>query len=291
MAKDVNLLSYWMPLLRGIKEFKEIAKAEEPELRYILAAIDRTLNNFFIDTADEYGISRFESMMGIYPDPTDTLDTRRFRVKSEWNDYVPYTEPELYRRLVSICGSPDLFDIEEHYNDYWIKVITQVGIKGAFDMVSSTLDDMLPCNLVLQLENVLKAIKTSELYLGGVCCTAFGYCITNDIEAEDKLSGYHVIAIGSGKAGTHIITNDIAAKVSKSSELSNAVAMATGNLSGDITHDISVRDALSSPHYEGIGAGMAFTKIITHDINSTVNSNGNTLGAMPVNVASVITIT
>ena len=56
MAKEVDLLSYWMPLLRQLKEFKEIANTEEPELRYILAAIDRTLANMFIESADEYGI-------------------------------------------------------------------------------------------------------------------------------------------------------------------------------------------------------------------------------------------
>ena len=73
MAKEVHLLNYWMPLLRKLKEFKEIAKTEEPELRYILAAIDRTLANFFIESADEYGIKRFEDMMGIVPEETDTL--------------------------------------------------------------------------------------------------------------------------------------------------------------------------------------------------------------------------
>ena len=41
MAKEVDLLSYWMPVLRKIKEFREIAKAEEPELRYLLEACHR----------------------------------------------------------------------------------------------------------------------------------------------------------------------------------------------------------------------------------------------------------
>ena len=44
-TKEVDLLSYWMPLLRKLYEFKQIAIAEEPELRYILEAIDRTLAN------------------------------------------------------------------------------------------------------------------------------------------------------------------------------------------------------------------------------------------------------
>ena len=63
MAREIDLLGYWMPVLRQLKEFKEIAKAETPELKYILEQIERTLNNMFIETADEYGIKRFEDIM------------------------------------------------------------------------------------------------------------------------------------------------------------------------------------------------------------------------------------
>lgn len=67
MAREIDLLGYWMPVLRQLKEFKEIAKAETPELKYILEQIERTLNNMFIETADEYGIKRFEDMWGYLP--------------------------------------------------------------------------------------------------------------------------------------------------------------------------------------------------------------------------------
>lgn len=77
MAREIDLLGYWMPVLRQLKEFKEIAKAETPELKYILEQIERTLNNMFIETADEYGIKRFEDMMGIYPEAGASLETRR----------------------------------------------------------------------------------------------------------------------------------------------------------------------------------------------------------------------
>ena len=78
MVKEVDLLSYWMPVLRQLKEFQEIAKAEEPELKNLLEACDYALNNFFILTADERGIARFESMVGIFPDePLPFSSSRR----------------------------------------------------------------------------------------------------------------------------------------------------------------------------------------------------------------------
>lgn len=170
MAKEVDLLSYWMSLLRNLKEFKEIANTEEPELRYILEAIDRTLNNMFIETADEYGIERLESMMGIIPDEGADLETRRFKVLTLWNDYIPFTKSELWKRLVSICGAGN-FELNERYQDYIVELYTHLGAVGAFDMVLETLEEMLPCNLEVVYENKVP-VKAPICYsFGGIGCT------------------------------------------------------------------------------------------------------------------------
>lgn len=289
MAKDINLLSYWMPELKQFKEFKEVAKAEEPELRYLLEAVDRTLNNMFIETADEYGIKRFENMMGIYPEEGESLDTRRFNVLVKWNDKVPYTDKELYNRLLSICGSADRFSIAEHYTDYWIEVITHLGIAGAFDAVTSLLQDMLPCNLELDLKNTLEAKKTTPLYVGGVICTAMAYQITNDINCEYVGGGHLYYGNSVSHAGTHIITHDISSKVAEGMELNTVVVGSVGS-AGVITHDIELGDVLTGELNGAIGTGVAHTHIITHDLQSRANIASNSTIASPISNATVITI-
>ena len=212
MAKAVDLLSYWIPFLRQLKEFKEIAKAEEPEIRYLLEAIDRTLGNMFIETADEYGIKRFEDMMKIYPEDGDTLETRRFKVKSKWSDSAVYTDEELYNRLLSLCGSADKFSITEHYKDYWIEITTSLGIVGAFDAVVDLLEEMLPCNLVLVLSNLIRSTSTATLTAGGVANTAMSYLITNDI--DEKFISENTLYYGAGvSAGTHTVVDSGTATV------------------------------------------------------------------------------
>lgn len=289
MAKEVNLLSYWMPFLRNIRELKEIAKAEEPELRYILKERDRALDNLFIATADEYGIKRFESMMRIVPEGSDNLETRRFRVLTKWNDSIPYTEPVLYRRLLAICGSDDAFDYEEHYKEYWLRIVTHLGVFGAYDMIAAMLDEMLPCNLVLELENILNELNSHVLYLGGVCCTAFGYCITHDIKAAAGINAPINVGIGNAYAGAQVITNDIEAKAEISSPHNEAVVSSIGG-ANQITHDIELIDALDSPFIGAVGVGTAHTQLITHDINSTVSNISNATVANPVGTATVLTI-
>ena len=288
-TKEVDLLSYWMPLLRKIKEFKEIAKTEEPELRYILEAIDRTLANMFIEIADEYGIKRFENMMGLYPEEGDSLETRRFNVLIKWNDKVPYTEKELYNRLLSLCGSADKFTIEEHYKEYLLKVATHLGIAGAFDAVAKLLEDMLPCNLVLDLQNTIEAIKTTSIYFGVVTCTAMRYLITNDIQCEYRGKGVMYYGVGLSKAGTHAITHDIASKIFTETPLNEAVVSSMA-MAGLITHDVKLEDSTEDALYTGTGMGVAHTRIITHDLSMGVKISGNSTVASPVNTATVITI-
>jgi hypothetical protein len=211
MAKEVDLLSYWMPVLRQIKELKEIAKAEEPELRYILEACDRTLSNFFITTADEYGISRFEKMMGLFPDEGEDLEARRFNVLVKWNDKVPYTDEELYNRLLSICGEGN-FKIIPQYEEYGIDITTMVGMRGAFDAVTTLLLDMLPCNLVLTLRNIIKTEKATPLTVGAGMARAGTHIITHDVGIKDSLQAPLNGAMGVGMAHTTLITHDLDSK-------------------------------------------------------------------------------
>ena len=205
MAKEVNLLSYWMPILRNLKEFKEISKAEEPELKYLLEAIDRALGNMFIETADEYGISRFEKMLGINPSDEDNLELRRLNVQINWNNKVYYTYKELCNRLSILCGGEDNFSIVKHFEEYWLEITTNLGVKGSFDVVSEFLAEILPCNLVLNLKNVLtESSAVTSIRTVGVTTTAMRYFITNDI--KEKVSTTDGFKVASPVSTASVIT-------------------------------------------------------------------------------------
>ena len=146
MAKEVNLLSYWMPILRNLREFNEIAKTEEQELKYILEAVDLTLSNMFIETANEYGISRFEKIMGIYPEEGSPLDSRRFAVQVKWSDSIPYTEETLRNQLAMLCGE-DGYTLKIEYASYRIIVKLSLTNEDNVGEVESLLDRVVPANM------------------------------------------------------------------------------------------------------------------------------------------------
>lgn len=260
IVKEVDLLSYWMPVLKQLKEFKEIAKAEEPELRYILKACDFIISNFFITTAGEYGISRYEKILGIFPDEGEDLETRRFNVLFKWNDKLPYTDEVLYNRLLSLCGK-DKFSITPHYGEYAIDIKTEVGTKGAFDAITKLILEMLPCNLVLTLANFIKAQKTTLLNVGVAISTAMSYQITNDINKEYIADNPLNLGVGLSRAGINLIT-----------------------------HDADFKNSLNANVINAVGAGVATTVIITNDIDSTANITGNSTTGTIINTASAITI-
>lgn len=147
MAKEVDLLSYMMPLLRELKEFKEIAKAEEPEIRLLLNSIEKTLDNMFIETADEYGIARFEKILGIIPNDTATLEERRFDAMVRWNDKLPYTEEALRGFLGVLCGEEG-YTLNVNHETYEVTVKLGLESQNSYEEVVSLLDRMAPVNLI-----------------------------------------------------------------------------------------------------------------------------------------------
>lgn len=170
MTREVDLASYLPPFLAKFKEITAALEAENPEFKLLWRATDRVLRNEFIATADEYGIERFEEIMKIMPDKGADLETRRFKLLILWNAGTPFTKSELYKKLVSICGSEDEFELVEKYQEYQIEIYTHLGAIGAFEMVLSVLKEMLPCNILAIYLNTVPIKSPARYYFGGVAC-------------------------------------------------------------------------------------------------------------------------
>ena len=85
----------------------KLMQAENPEFQLANNETEKIKNNLFIETCDEKGISRFESIMGIFPLDTDTLESRISRVLTRWNEKLPYT----YFYSINNCTSKTIFCI------------------------------------------------------------------------------------------------------------------------------------------------------------------------------------
>ena len=146
-----KILDLWPPIMRELKEFQKIAEIEGSLFEQLEQEIEDLVNDQFIQTATEKGIARREKMLKISPFVDDTLETRRFRVQSVWNDKLPYTYRVLLERLDNLCG-PDGYVMELNAGEYSLSIKIELTKKRMFDEVVRITRQMVPANIVITVE-------------------------------------------------------------------------------------------------------------------------------------------
>ena len=149
MAREVDLLAYLLPILQEVKELQTIAGIENPTLEDVWELVESVLNNQFILTADERGIARHEKMLEIKSGATESLETRRFRVLTRYQEQAPYTNKVLKQLLDSLLGEGK-YRYERNVADKWIKVRLELTVKGQFEEVELMLERITPQNMILE---------------------------------------------------------------------------------------------------------------------------------------------
>lgn len=148
MIRETDLVSYLPPFMRDFKEVTGALEAENPEFLLVWKAADKALSNEFIETADEYGLSRFEKILNILPSKEDTIESRRARIQARWFNTVPGTVKGLIAKLHMLCGSCDLI-IKRDFINYLLEI--EIESDGVFfgqpEEVKNIVETMIPCNM------------------------------------------------------------------------------------------------------------------------------------------------
>lgn len=146
---DRQLLHYLPSFLREFQEFQIIHKVvEQSELEQTWKAIERVLNEVFISTSSEYGLSRMEKILRLKKLDTDDLETRMFRVLLKLNEVLPYTYRTIKRHLDEICGEAE-YELQVHPDEFTIDAIFEIEERKKLVELGRYLDEVLPANLVI----------------------------------------------------------------------------------------------------------------------------------------------
>lgn len=152
MIRDVKLIDYLPPFIQEYREIRKLMEIENPEIQIAEDETEIIMNNQFIETCNIKGIAKFESLMGITPLESDTLESRISRVLTRWNETSCYTFKVLIMKLNSLCGT-DNYEIIRNINEYTMKVITHLELSGQTDELDYLLSYMIPSNIVITSEN------------------------------------------------------------------------------------------------------------------------------------------
>ena len=186
MIKTPDLIAYLPPILQDVRELQAVTNAENPEFQLVFDTSEQVLKNLFIYDCDLDGIKRYEAILGIKPSVDDTLESRIFRVFSRWNDRIPYTWKAFLEKLDTLCGEGN-YTITLDNGIYTIYLVTHIGIYGGLEEIYNLLNEVIPCNLVVNVSNILYGGSETAEYNGGTIASGLHYMLTSDLAASYSL--------------------------------------------------------------------------------------------------------
>lgn len=160
-----KLIDYLPPIMQNFAEIKQITKVEQKETDTLDYEIGRILDNAFIQDCDEYGIEKYEYILGITASNGDKLDVRKMRALARWNNSLPYSYRILIRKLDILCGVGEYL-IEDDSKHYALRLRTYFEDKWKVNELREVLEQMLPVNIVLDYLNTI--IHNEKISISGI---------------------------------------------------------------------------------------------------------------------------
>ncbi|WP_277251232.1 putative phage tail protein [Peptoniphilus vaginalis] len=148
LSRKVDLKSYNdYETIGKSPDWIDWSDSESLEFDFVAKRILKIYADRFILQASEYGIGRYERILGIEPGKNESLEDRRKRVYLLWNKKIRYTDRSLREMLDVLLGKTN-YRMALYYNEYGFEIEIFVG-KGYEDDESlyETIRQIIPANL------------------------------------------------------------------------------------------------------------------------------------------------
>lgn len=159
LALPREVIRLWPDYLHGYQEMQEINRILALEFTNYTSRLQQVYENQFVYTANEDGIARFESELGIYPREDANLEDRRFEVLTKLRNRPPYTKRTLKLLLDSLLGI-GMYDLKISTNNYMVSVAVELKRKNQVNALADLLRRVIPANMFFKIQ-----IKYNQYYL------------------------------------------------------------------------------------------------------------------------------
>ncbi len=149
--REQQLFDYLPPVLQRVRELERVSLLEQPEFDRARAAHEQVLQELFPYICTEYGLSRWEKMLGVSPGANDSVERRRQVVLLRLSEQLPFTMRRLADILARVAPEGQYY-IELHPAEYLLRVRLSLIGKSYFRVLQDVLDRTLPANLLLDLD-------------------------------------------------------------------------------------------------------------------------------------------
>ena len=163
----MKLIEYIPLFLQSIREYQLIFNVEDVEIEKLKEQVEKILKEVVVETAQGYGLDRYEKIYNIQNNTTD-IATRRYTILSKINNRLPYSLNWLKNKLNNTIGK-DNYKIEVDYDNYSIKIEIMALYKDIALLLNMDLKEQLPANLQITVN--LFQTEQSQQYFAGIIHT------------------------------------------------------------------------------------------------------------------------
>lgn len=166
LSRKVDLKSY--------NDYETIGKSpdwidwtdsESLEFDFVAKRILKIYADKFILQASEYGISRYERILGIEPGKNESLEERRKRAYLLWNKKIRWTHRTFLKWLDVYLGK-DNYKLYLDYDKYGIEIEVTIKESLYFDLedLQRQVRDIIPANLTQFIR--IRFIRDQKIFYG-----------------------------------------------------------------------------------------------------------------------------
>jgi len=158
-----RILAYLPGFYCDIKDFTELAAAEDAEFALMSAAVDQLFDDQFVLTSSIQGLKRRESMLGIAADPAkESVEFRRRRILNRYQTKPPFTARYLQQLLDTLVG-PGMTVVKVDVQQFLLMVTASIENANVFREVVHLVETIKPVHLIYQQNTALEGeIKLEE---------------------------------------------------------------------------------------------------------------------------------
>lgn len=146
--RTIDLTKFLPAVTDQCNDIIKALESENIDVNAIWSDLCTLFNDQFIGYASNYGLTQWESILGLVPKYTDSLDDRRFRIFTFLKGNRPYTYEKLCKLLDYLCGKGG-YTIALDTNAYSIIIKLNLGVKSQLTSAMEMLERLVPKNLLL----------------------------------------------------------------------------------------------------------------------------------------------
>ena len=132
-------------IITDVPDIAQIYEINEDQGDELDAAISEMDDNIFLDDMHESQIARWEKILKISPASDDTIEDRRFRVKSKALERLPFSYRVIMSKLQSLCPE----GVEVAIDDDRLHMDISLALRSVKMLadVDDLMDSVLPLNM------------------------------------------------------------------------------------------------------------------------------------------------